>query len=84
MQRELDGWFSWSRCTAAACFFVATFLAWNEEHLASQEASAANAIKTGIDESGVSQLSGRINGLQLDILAQSRRNRWPSNTSCSS
>ncbi len=66
IQRELGGWFSWSRCTAAACFFVATFLAWNEEHLARQEASAAMAIKTGIDELGVSQLSGRINGLQLD------------------
>ena len=66
MQRELDGWFSWSHCTAAACFFVATFLAWNEEHTARQEASAATAIKTGIDELGVSQLSGRINGLQLD------------------
>ena len=70
MQRELDGWFSWSRCTAAACFFVATFLAWNEEHLARQEASAAMAIKTGIDELGVSQLSGRINGLQLDSLQE--------------
>ena len=66
VQRELDGWFSWSRCTAAACFFVATFLAWNEEHTARQEANAAIAIKTGIDELGVSQLSGRINGLQLD------------------
>ena len=70
MQRELDGWFSWSRCTAAACFFVATFLAWNEEHTARQEASAAIAIKTGIDELGVSQLSGRINGLQLDSLQE--------------
>ncbi len=66
VQRELASWVSWSRCTAAACFFVATFLAWNEEHLARQEASAAMAIKTGIDELGVSQLSGRINGLQLD------------------
>ncbi len=70
IQRELGSWFSWSRCTAAACFFVATFLAWNEEHLARQEASAAMAIKTGIDELGVSQLSGRINGLQLDSLQE--------------
>ncbi len=70
VQRELDGWFSWSRCTAAACFFVATFLAWNEEHTARQEANAAIAIKTGIDELGVSQLSGRINGLQLDSLQE--------------
>jgi hypothetical protein len=66
IQRELDGWFGWSRCTAAACFFVATFLAWNEEHVARQEASAAIAMKTGNEEAGVSQLSGRINGLQLD------------------
>ena len=70
MQRELDGWFIWSRCTAAACFFVATFLAWNEEYKARQEASAAIAIKTGIDELGASQLSGRINGLQLDSSQQ--------------
>ena len=72
IQRELDGWFSWSRCTAVACFFVATFLAWNEEHTACQEASAGMAIKTdwGIGESGVSQLSGRINGLQLDSLRE--------------
>src|SRR5260370_30803659 len=66
IQGELDGWFSLSRCTAAACFFVATFLAWNEEHLAREEASAAMAMNTGNDEAGVSQLSGRINGLQLD------------------
>src|SRR5258708_868878 len=33
VQRELDGWFGWSRCTAAACFFVATFLVLNEEHI---------------------------------------------------
>jgi hypothetical protein len=72
LQGELDGWFSWSRWTAVACFFVATFLAWNEEHTARQEASADMAIKTdrGIDESGVSQLSGRINGLQLDSLLE--------------
>jgi len=72
VQRELDGWFSWSRCTAVACFFVATFLAWNEEHTACQEASAGMAIKTdwSIGESGVSQLSGRINGLQLDSLRE--------------
>ena len=72
IQRELDSWFSWSRCTAVACLFVATFLAWNEEHTACQEASAGMAIKTdwGIGESGVSQLSGRINGLQLDSLQE--------------
>ena len=70
IQRELGGWYSWSRCTAAACFFVATFLAWNEEHLARQEANAAMVITTGIDELGVSQLSGRINGLQLDSLQE--------------
>jgi hypothetical protein len=71
-QRQLDGWFSCSLFTAFACFFVATFFAWNEEHTARQEASADMAIKTdrGIDESGVSQLSGRINGLQLDRLLE--------------
>ncbi len=72
IQRELGGWFSWSRCTAAACFFVATFLAWNEEHTALQEASPGMAIKRdlGSDELGVSQLSGRINGLQLERLQE--------------
>jgi len=55
IQRELDGWFSLIRCTAVACFFVATFLAWNEEHTARHEASAGRAIKTdcGTDELGV-------------------------------
>lgn len=71
VQHELDGWFSWSRFIAVACFFAATFLAWNEEHTTRQEASASMAIKTnwGIGE-GVSQLNGRINGLQLDSLRQ--------------
>jgi hypothetical protein len=67
VQPELDGWFILSGCATVACFFVLTFLVWNEEHSAREEASGL-AIKGNwkIDEVGDSRLSGRINGAQFD------------------
>lgn len=67
VEPELDGWFILSGCAAGVCFFVLTFLVWNEEHAAREEASGLAIRKNWkVDELGDSQLSGRINGAQFD------------------
>ena len=67
VEPELDGWFILSVSATVACFFALTFLVWNEEHKAHEEASGLAIRKNWkIDELGDSQLSGRINGAQFD------------------